>query len=285
MSLKNRLIGAWLVLLAALLLGACAPSLPPITESPTEEHHPGKFVWFDLLSEDPAAAEKFYAGVFDWTFEDSSTRGYRLIRSGNATIGGVAETDDRESDSSESLWLATLSVEDVDASVRRAEAGGGEVLVKPVDVRGRGRAAAVRDPAGAVLVLLRAEGGDPRDGAARPPGSFLWTDLWTEDAAGARSFYGSLVDYEARAGAVGAQHRFEILGRDGVARAGLVVVDLEGIESNWLPYVRVTDVARTAERARSQGGIVLLERRDLAVLLDPTGAAIGVQSWNGRSGS
>lgn len=285
MSAVNRTLGVWLAALGALLLGACAPSLPPITASPTGQHHPGKFVWLDLVSEDPDAAETFYAGVFGWAFEDSGTAGYRLIRNDGATIGGITSTDDQDPDFTESRWLATVSVEDVDAAVGRVEAAGGEVLVEPVDVRNRGRLAAVRDPAGAELVLLRSEGGDPRDGTARPPGSFLWTDLWTDDVAGARSFYRSVLGYDTRTHKVGRDHRYEILARDGHPRAGVIVVDLEGIESNWLPYVRVENVSRTLERARKGGGYVLLERGDLAVVVDPTGAAIGVQRWKGRSGS
>lgn len=285
MSSRKQPIRIALAAWAVLILGACAPSLPPIAASPTGERHPGKFVWFDLLSEDPAAAERFYAGVFGWTFEDSGTADYRLIRSDGAAIAGLSSTDDRNSDFTESRWLASLSVKNVDAAARRAESGGGEVLVKPLDVRGRGRLAAVRDPDGAELVLLRAEGGDPRDDGTAPVGSFVWADLWTEDAAVARSFYGTLIGYEARTHEVGREHRYEILGRDGLARAGLVVVDLEGIESNWLPYVRVADMARTLEQARSHGGSVLLERGDVAVLLDPAGAAIGVQRSDERSGS
>jgi predicted enzyme related to lactoylglutathione lyase len=285
MSAVHRSVGVCLAALCALLLGACAPTLPPITETPTGQHHPGKFVWFDLVSEDPEAAEAFYAAVFGWTFEDSITADYRLIRSNGATIGGITSTDDQDPDFTESRWLATVSVEDVDTAVGQVESAGGEVLVKPVDVRNRGRLAAVRDPAGAELVLLRSAGGDPRDGTARPPGSFLWTDLWTEDVAGARSFYRAVLGYDSRTHKVGRDHRFEILGRDGHPRAGVIVVDLEGIEPNWLPYVRVENVPRTLEQARKGGGYVLLERRDLAVVVDPTGAAIGVQRWKGRKGS
>jgi predicted enzyme related to lactoylglutathione lyase len=285
MSPTRRPIAIGLAVLALLGLGACAPTLPPVSEQPTGEHHPGKFVWFDLLSEDPGAAEAFYAGVFGWSFEDSGTRDYRLIRSDGVAIGGLSQTDDRDANFSESRWLATLSVENVDRAVDRVKAGGGEVLVKPVEVKGRGRLAAVRDADGAVVVLIRSTGGDPKDGGAYPVGSFLWTDLWTEDAAGARTFYGSVAGYEAKPHSVGKEHSFEILGRDGRARAGLVVVDLEGIESNWLPYVRVADVSRTALATLEHGGTVLFERGDVAVLIDPTGAAIGVQRWDGRSGS
>ena len=62
-------------------------------------------------------------------------------------------------------------------------------------------------------------------------------------------------------------------------------LDLEGVEPNWLPYVRVASVEGVVQRARAGGGQIVLERRDLAVLIDPTGAAIGVQRWSGRSGS
>ena len=95
----------------------------------------------------------------------------------------------------------------------------------------------------------------------------------------------AVAGFEAKPHTVGKDHTFEVLGRDGVPRAGLVVVDLEGIDSNWLPYVRVADVSRTALATLEHGGIVLFERGDVAVLIDPTGAAIGVQRWDGRSGS
>jgi hypothetical protein len=48
---------------------------------------------------------------------------------------------------------------------------------------------------------------------------------------------------------------------------------MKGIEPNWLPYVRIANVGRTVERAREQGGSVLLQRKDLAILIDPTAAA------------
>ena len=210
--------------------------------------------------------------------------GYVLIRSRGTAIGGLAEVDERDAEATESLWLASLSVADVDTAAEVVKRQGGSVEVGPETVEGRGRLAAVRDPSGAALVLLRAAGGDPPD-AAPPVGSFLWTDLWTDDAAGARDFYGSLVGFETRKVQVAEGARFYVLGRDGRARAGLVEIDLEGIEPNWLPYVRVASVRAAVQRAAAKGGRVLLERDDLAVLIDPTGAAIGVQRWSGRSGS
>jgi predicted enzyme related to lactoylglutathione lyase len=286
--IRRRLVPV--VAIAALGLAGCATraSLPPVTPSATDVTHPGKFVWFDLLTEDVSAAQGFYGEVFDWTFEDApGADDYILIRSGSAAIGGLAPVDERDSEVTESLWLGSLSVADVDAAAAVVKSRGGELIVSPLDVDGRGRLAAVRDPAGAALVLLRASGGDPAD--ANPPlGGWLWVDLWTDDATAAKAFYAELVGYETREVEAGRDHVYHVLGRDGRARAGLVEIDMKGIEPNWLPYVRVANVGRTVERAREQGGRVLLQRKDLAILIDPTGAAIGVQrhsAIDARSGS
>jgi hypothetical protein len=39
--------------------------------------HPGKVVWLDLATEDPAAAKAFYGAVFDWRFRDVHAGGKR----------------------------------------------------------------------------------------------------------------------------------------------------------------------------------------------------------------
>ena len=62
MALK-QLIG-----LASLsLLISCSPDLPivpPINQTPTNEFHPGKFVWRDLMTDDIPASKKFYSELF-----------------------------------------------------------------------------------------------------------------------------------------------------------------------------------------------------------------------------
>ena len=278
-TLRSRARLAAALAAVALAASACATPgpLPPITEAPSGAVLPGKFVWFDLLSEDVDAARLFYGHVFGWTFQDFDEDGeYKLIRNGSVPIAGLAPVEERDSEAPESFWLATLSVLDVDWAARVVKHRGGEILVEPVDVPGRGRLAAVRDPQGAALVLLRAAGGDPPDGI-HAMGDWLWTDYWTHDAGAAQAFYRELVRYESKDIEVGKDHTYRVFGRDGRARAGLVELTLEGVDPNWLPYVRVDDVSGAARRAQERGGKVLLLRDDVAVLLDPTGAAIGVQ--------
>ena len=39
---------------------------PAITEPPTSQYVPGKWVWAELLTEDADAAAKFYGKIFGW---------------------------------------------------------------------------------------------------------------------------------------------------------------------------------------------------------------------------
>ncbi len=54
---------------------------------------PGKFVWFDLLTNDAAAAEKYYGGLFGWTFEvlKGHEPPYKIIREKGHPIGGLVD--------------------------------------------------------------------------------------------------------------------------------------------------------------------------------------------------
>ena len=50
------------------------------------------------------------------------------------------------------------------------------------------------------------------------------------------------------------------------------------LEDNWLPYVKVENIKATVSKARELGGNVILEKEDVALLVDPTGAVFGVQA-------
>ena len=44
--------------------------LPAIVVPVSQEHHVGKIIFVELVTPDLAAAKKFYAGLFGWTFSD-----------------------------------------------------------------------------------------------------------------------------------------------------------------------------------------------------------------------
>ena len=125
----------------------------------------GKFVWRDLMTDDPALVKPFYAGLFGWEYEERVAEGrpYTLVKSGGRFIGGIAKAERQAPGQPNAQWLSFMSVADVDQAQQRTRDAGGKVLRPAFDVPKVGRAAIVLDPQGAPLGLVRASFGDPAD--------------------------------------------------------------------------------------------------------------------------
>ncbi len=261
----------------------CGITLPPITEQPTGQQHFGRFVWFDLLTDDVAAVKQFYADIFAWDF-DGSESGYTKILHKGAYIGGIIYSERLDEKVSEAQWLSYLSVPDVDRAVEIVRQQGGKILREPMDLDDRGRASVVTDPQGAVFVLLKTGDGDPEDVKPRF-GEWLWNELITSNSEKAVSFYTSVVGYTQDAREAREGRMYYILKYDDQPRAGIIKSPWENVAPNWLPYIRVDDPQMVVDRVNKIGGKVILapdpEIRNgtVAVIADPTGAALAVQKW------
>jgi predicted enzyme related to lactoylglutathione lyase len=265
----------------AIGLSGCASRqkayLPSIAPTPTGQHQIGKFVWFDLLTEDPQSVQQFYKELFGWRFAaDKNSPDYIVIYSGDKPIGGIVPHEDKDPNLQESMWMVSLSVEDVNRAVSAVKARKGEVLDGPMDVKGRGRMAVVRDAEGAELVLIRAAGGDPPD-VGVSSGEWLWVDLFTHDADQAKEFYGALGGYNPRTVEVEQGQTYTLLRRGNRAYAGIVKLRWKEVEPNWLPYIKVDDLEKTIKEAEKLGGTLLIRLSNLAIITDPSGAAFGIQ--------
>jgi predicted enzyme related to lactoylglutathione lyase len=281
--MRNLLLRTALAVTVLLGLGACSkPIVPPVTSPPTGTQQVGKFVWFDLLTEELAETEKFYSDLFGWSFQKLEGRNdYWLIRHEDELIGGVFYTA-RLGARPKARWLSYLSVSDVDRATQLAVDQGGAVHIEPVDFPNRGRFAIVSDPQGAVIALLRSTAGDPTDQELEV-GEWMWNELWTTNTKTAFDFYQELVGYEKEVfGAVEGQD-YWLMRRGDRRRAGMVKLPWQRVEPGWLPYVLVDDVKEIVEKTNRLGGRVLLAPEGVhhngsAVISDPGGAAIAVQT-------
>ena len=87
-------------------------------------HLYGKFVWFEHMSGDTAAARKFYDALFGWHTEAVPMGGpepYPLIMNGSDGIGGFRSA----LAGAPAMWMSYLSVRDVNVSHAAALAAGG----------------------------------------------------------------------------------------------------------------------------------------------------------------
>lgn len=107
-----------LLTLAAISAAGAAP-LPPIAEPATNQRLSGKLVWFDLVTDDAGAAQKFYGAVFGWSFAKNSAD-YTLISAGSDRIGGIFRRPSPRGGAPLTHWLTFVSVPDV-AGARRKD--------------------------------------------------------------------------------------------------------------------------------------------------------------------
>jgi predicted enzyme related to lactoylglutathione lyase len=241
---------------------------------------PGKFVWFEHVSNDMTKARKFYDPLFDWHTESMpmGAARYPMILAGNEGIGGYRSVDKVE----RPYWLGYVSVADVDATYEAALAAGATSVEPPADHGPVGRGATIADRSGAIFALWRSTSDDRRDVTETPAGAWCWNELWTSDEISALAFYQRVFGYSHESMDMGPAGTYYLLKKDGVSRAGLMRSTQPKAPSMWLPYVAVDDCDATAAKVPHLGGQVLTAPADIpgvgrfAVFADPVGAAIAV---------
>lgn len=262
--------------------------LPPIGGPNTSEHHVGKVIWADLVTPDLAGAERFYSGLFGWTFQTihAGDTDYAVAQLGGRPIAGLLQRPVPTGEHRQPAWLTFIAVRDVDAAKRIALAHGAKVLAEPRTYAGRGRQAVFTDPEGAVFAVLASSNGDPADYLAEP-GEWIWSSLLARNPGQAAAFYQDVFGYDVFD--LPSEDGFEhvILSSDDYARAGASALPAGSAHRHphWLNFVRVVDTADAAAKAEALGGRVLVEPRidrhggRVAVVADPAGAPIGLMEW------
>jgi uncharacterized protein len=121
-----------------------------------------------------------------------------------------------------------------------------------------------------------------------PDGTFCWVDLGTNDAAGAKAFYGGLFGWEFDDLPTGEEGTYSTCRLRGKAVAGLYD---RAERPGWGSYIKVTDVDRSVARARELGAEVLVEpfgtpgAGRVATVRDPGGAAVSLSQPGERFGA
>ena len=108
-------------------------------------------VYFEIACQERAKTDAFYAELFDWELkpEKMSTR----VAAGEGGIGGHIVAYGHEPHRQTIFYVG---VDDLRATLDRAEALGGKTLVPPVEIPGnRGGIALFADPEGNTIGLYR----------------------------------------------------------------------------------------------------------------------------------
>jgi predicted enzyme related to lactoylglutathione lyase len=137
-------------------------TLSVFTPAPSEEKmqphdtsKPGEISWNELITSDAPAALKFYGELFGWTLLQEMDMGeagkYFIYGQGDKQYGGMmTKTADMPMPP---MWVYYISVDDLDATIARANAKGAKTLFGPIEVPGGTRVAQLSDPQGALFAL------------------------------------------------------------------------------------------------------------------------------------
>ncbi len=277
-----------LITTTILLFISCSqklPVVPPINTTPTNEFHPGKFVWWDLMTYDIPSVKKFYSELFGWTYLDvgESDNDYTVVLQDGKPIAGMFKLRDVDPKQGFSQWISYLSVADMNQSINYVKANGGKIYREPFDLPNRGAISFIFDSQQAIIALVKSSSGDPVD---QDPvyNRWFWTELWTNDVDNSIKFYKELCRYNNRIFDTRADNKYYVLENENRPRAGIVKIPFENVKPHWMPYIAVKDPSEIVKKVEQLGGTVYLSTEGIAgnnaaIIADPSGAVFTVQKW------
>jgi uncharacterized protein len=244
----------------------------------------GRFVWYDLMTTDPAKAAEFYTRVIGWgTSNWEAATAYTMWTNNSVPLGGVMTLPP---EAGAPHWLAYISTSDMNATVRQTTDLGGKVLIGPKDVPTVGSFAVLKDPQGATFAAFTSASDSPGQEGPPQPGEFSWHELATHDHPAALRFYQALFGWEKTSYMdMGEMGGYQMYGRNGVELGGMFnkPADMPGSPA-WLHYIMVEDVHRAVEAAKGQGARIVNGPMEvpggdwIAQGMDPQGAMFAVHS-------
>ena len=245
----------------------------------------GRFVWFDLMTADPAAAPAFYSRVTGWeTSQFPGPTPYTMWTSGGSPLGGVMKL--APDAGALPHWLGYISTPNVNETAKQGVDLGARVLVPATDIPTVGRFSVLADPHGATFAIFTAEVSAPGHEGEAQLREFSWHELSTHDYPAAFRFYERLFGWEkSTAMDMGEAGMYQMFSRNGVMLGGMFNSSPQmPAPPGWLHYVLVDNVNRAVDAVTSGGGQVLNGPMEvpggewIAQCMDPQGAMFAVHA-------
>src|SRR5262245_44685705 len=160
------------------------------------------FIWYELMTTDQDAAERFYRDVVGWKTADAGQPGlrYTILSAGDRGMGGVVALPAEACKAgARPGWFGYVGVPDTDGAAKRIVEAGGSIHKSPENIPNVGRFAVVADPGGAAFMLLtplpRQDEPPPAD--PKTLGLVSWHELYASNGERAAfEFYQSQFGWE-----------------------------------------------------------------------------------------
>jgi predicted enzyme related to lactoylglutathione lyase len=220
----------------------------------------GRVLWYELLTNDVKAAERFYTAITGWTVTPfaESKQGYDMwMRDGDVPVGGVMTIP--AGMNFPPHWGMYVGVPKLEEAVSRIERLGGRALSPVIEVPTVGRMRTIVDPQGAMFSIYEPLSPPQRPEAAPAIGDASWHELYTTDAEAAMRFYTELFGWRPTDSMdMGEMGKYLMFGR-ALPLGGMMnkPAAMAQVPPHWGLYFRVADVHAGADRVKANGGQVL----------------------------
>jgi len=243
----------------------------------------GQFVWYELTTPDPDAAQKFYPRFTGWGTQKFDAD-YTMWTTGGAPFAGLFRLGpEMRAQGVPPNWMPYVETNNVDTTASLATSLGGKVINGPMDIPGTGRFAVVQDPQGAVFGIYKPNGPSPAWDGTPVVGRFSWHELMTTDWKAAWTFYEKLFGWERQGEMdMGGGSMYAMWGK-GRMFGGMFnrPPEMSSMRPFWLVYIHVKDVGKAVDIATKAGAFVQRPRMEIpggtiAILGDPQGAGFAL---------
>jgi uncharacterized protein len=246
-----------------------------------------RFVWYELMTTDLAAARAFYSKVVGWEPKNAEMPGteYWLFNMGEKQMAGLMDLpEESRKMGTPSSWIGYVGVESVDAAEAKSKASGGRTYQPPTDIPGVGRFAVLADPTGAVISLFQSSDANQMSPLTQQdPGGVGWHELYSGDVNAVWPYYEGLFGWQKLDSMdMGEMGTYQIFGVGDQQIGGMMNKPPEVPASYWNYYFNVGNIDEAAERVKSAGGTILVGPIEVPgggwviQAMDPQGAAFSL---------
>ena len=151
--------------------------------------------WIDLGVDDIGRASTFYTSLFGWDVQTGPPEagGYAMALKDGRPVAGIGPKQGPPG--TPSVWTTYLASDDLDDTVGKIKAAGGQTIMEPMDVMDVGRMAVAADPGGAFFGVWQARA-HTGVGLANEPGSLCWNENLSRAYDQNQAFYHAVFGYE-----------------------------------------------------------------------------------------
>lgn len=248
-------------------------------ENPPTSNY-GNIVWYNLVTPNIETSKKFYGNIFDWTFTDINSKGqkFAIIKHNDIAIGSMLEIANADA----SIWLASISVNNIKEAITRYTKNGGRLLIEPFNVMKTGEQVILEGPDGEKIAYIN-NPASPVSTINNGPNQWIWTELWSNNPAESKLFYEKVWNVEVSESEVKG-NPYWYFEKDAKKVAGMIKNPAEGTKTQWVPYVNITDINKLHQKLKDQNVNIMLapknaEKGAILVFQDPNGATLCVQNY------